>query len=261
MLELQILVKILQLVAALLTVVSRGSPLPPQLDNNSSAIALQSSTVNGTSQYNVSDNLLFGSATSSNDTTSKKVAASTEDDESCETEPFCDTEEHPVPDDIQLKVLEQNFDRLRPFFNKDPVDPPEMYRTPVFFQSDGEFVQRACRVFQACDTKSWTIDRPKVVRDIDGHRHFLLNPELGGYRQSISLLRCSDELESCRNVDHLLPMSRPTRCETRFWQREMTAINRKTLEPYVIMVRVPVTCICYIKTITEYHLPPSKNLE
>lgn len=47
----------------------------------------------------------------------------------------------PFISDVQLKVLEQNFDRLRPFFQKDSVDAPEMYRTPAVFDGDDEFVQ------------------------------------------------------------------------------------------------------------------------
>lgn len=250
-------VRSILLVTALLTVASRGSPLHPRLDSgsdnkSSSATAPLSISTNGTFPHNVNDNLLVSGLAANNKTAPKLIVTSTVSGEPCETEPFCETEEHPVPDDIQLKVLEQNFNRLRPFFNKDPINPPDLYRSPIFFDGDDEFVQ-------ACETKSWTIDRPKEVRDIDGQRHFLLNPELGGYRQSITLLRCSDEQQPCRNIEHILPSSKPSRCETRFWHRQMTAINQNTLEPYEIIVKVPAACNCYIKATIDYYSSPLKN--
>lgn len=73
MLELKIVVKILQLMTALLTVMSRGSPVPVQSDDNSSVISDFSSPFNGSSSYNVSDNLLFFGSVLDNETGQNKT--------------------------------------------------------------------------------------------------------------------------------------------------------------------------------------------
>ncbi|XP_003743488.1 uncharacterized protein LOC100902935 isoform X2 [Galendromus occidentalis] len=224
---------VIAFVAAVLTMMSRSSPLI----SSDGMIRRQMPVEDAAnSTLNITENLLF------NDTkgVAKPLAAFGEE-ERCDTEPFCETDEHPVPDEVQLKVLEENFDKLRAFFEKDDTDTPQLYRTSQLLDSQSpSFVQ-------ACDTQTKIIDRLKKVRDIDGNPHFLLNPDQGGYRQWIYYVRCREERGTCTNVEAHLPPNRQTYCATRLWRRVMTAINVTSYEPYEILVDVPGACTCYIK--------------
>ncbi|XP_003743486.1 protein spaetzle 5 [Galendromus occidentalis] len=150
--------------------------------------------------------------------------------------PFCETVSHPLPDDVQIDIL-NNDEKMKRYFNKDVFRDFDLYRSR--HSRDPEYVQLCKTLIQ--------FEQPEAAMDVHGTRHFLLNPRKGEYAQRVDVEICQESGLPCAEINDYVSPGTATRCETQFFKRGMVAVNPESLETYEIVVRVPSGCNCFIQ--------------
>ncbi|OQR74513.1 hypothetical protein BIW11_09017 [Tropilaelaps mercedesae] len=156
--------------------------------------------------------------------------------------PLYPEEKHPLPDEVQLRVLNHNFNHLRMFYQKrrdTALLNSAISRTQEHSDEQQNYVP-------LCDSVR-TVQTPTSAKDVHGVKHFLLNPAIGEYHQYIENEYCKNYDAPCPFLDSTLPGQRSL-CRTHYFKKGLTAINETTLLPYEIVVRVAAGCNCFVQT-------------